>query len=64
MASGSYCVKKSFLQAPRESITARHMNFKYLLFVFLELNFVQLQKENSLLYDVKGVLGTIADNRL
>ncbi|WP_253791515.1 nucleotide sugar dehydrogenase [Flavobacterium sp. HSC-32F16] len=31
---------------------------------FLKLNFSQLQKENSLLYDVKGVLGTIADNRL
>ncbi|OIV43217.1 nucleotide sugar dehydrogenase [Flavobacterium johnsoniae] len=30
----------------------------------LELNFSELQKENSLLYDVKGVLGTIADNRL
>ncbi|GAA6764507.1 nucleotide sugar dehydrogenase [Flavobacterium johnsoniae] len=31
---------------------------------FLKLNFSGLQKENSLLYDVKGVLGTIADNRL
>ncbi len=31
---------------------------------FLELNFSELQKENSLLYDVKGVLGAIADNRL
>lgn len=31
---------------------------------FLELNFAELQKTNSLLYDVKGVLGTIADNRL
>ncbi|WP_264535089.1 nucleotide sugar dehydrogenase [Flavobacterium sp. N1736] len=31
---------------------------------FLELNFAELQKSNSLLYDVKGVLGTIADNRL
>jgi UDP-N-acetyl-D-galactosamine dehydrogenase len=31
---------------------------------FLNLNFSELQKENSLLYDVKGVLGTIADNRL
>nr|WP_305070313.1 nucleotide sugar dehydrogenase [Flavobacterium sp. JAS] len=31
---------------------------------FLELNFSELQKENSLLYDVKGVLGTLADNRL
>ncbi|RKR10906.1 UDP-N-acetyl-D-galactosamine dehydrogenase [Flavobacterium sp. 90] len=31
---------------------------------FLSLNFSELQKENSLLYDVKGVLGTIADNRL
>jgi UDP-N-acetyl-D-galactosamine dehydrogenase len=31
---------------------------------FLKLNFSDLQKENSLLYDVKGVLGTIADNRL
>ena len=31
---------------------------------FLNLNFSELQKESSLLYDVKGVLGTIADNRL
>lgn len=31
---------------------------------FLKLNFLDLQKENSLLYDVKGVLGAIADNRL
>lgn len=31
---------------------------------FLTLNFSDLQKENSLLYDVKGVLGAIADNRL
>jgi UDP-N-acetyl-D-galactosamine dehydrogenase len=31
---------------------------------FLQLNFAELQKTNSLLYDVKGVLGTIADNRL
>jgi UDP-N-acetyl-D-galactosamine dehydrogenase len=31
---------------------------------FLQLNFSELQKENSLLYDVKGVLGSIADNRL
>ncbi|MTH17496.1 nucleotide sugar dehydrogenase [Flavobacterium sp. LC2016-01] len=31
---------------------------------FLKLNFSELQKDNSLLYDVKGVLGTIADNRL
>lgn len=31
---------------------------------FLKLNFSELQKENSLLYDVKGVLGSIADNRL
>lgn len=31
---------------------------------FLELNFAALQKINSLVYDVKGVLGTIADNRL
>jgi UDP-N-acetyl-D-galactosamine dehydrogenase len=31
---------------------------------FLELNFSELQKENSLLYDVKGVLGSKADNRL
>lgn len=31
---------------------------------FLKLNFSELQKENSLLYDVKGVLGTVADNRL
>ncbi len=31
---------------------------------FLNLDFSELQKENSLLYDVKGVLGTVADNRL
>ena len=31
---------------------------------FLQLNFAELQNENSLIYDVKGVLGTIADNRL
>mgnify|MGYP003575336486 CR=1 FL=1 len=31
---------------------------------FLELDFAKLQKTNSLLYDVKGVLGAIADNRL
>ncbi|RZJ48567.1 MAG: nucleotide sugar dehydrogenase [Flavobacterium sp.] len=31
---------------------------------FLNLNFSDLQQSNSLLYDVKGVLGTIADNRL
>lgn len=31
---------------------------------FLNLNFSKLQKENSLLYDVKGILGNIADNRL
>lgn len=31
---------------------------------FLKLNFAELQKTNSLLYDVKGVLGDIADNRL
>ena len=31
---------------------------------FLELNFAELLKPNSLLYDVKGILGTIADNRL
>lgn len=31
---------------------------------FLELDFSELQKDNSLLYDVKGVLGTKADNRL
>jgi len=31
---------------------------------FLNLDFSELQKENSLLYDVKGVLGTIADRRL
>ncbi|MFH6949092.1 nucleotide sugar dehydrogenase [Flavobacterium sp. FlaQc-51] len=31
---------------------------------FLKLNFSELQKEDSLIYDVKGVLGTIADNRL
>ncbi|MEA9413141.1 nucleotide sugar dehydrogenase [Flavobacterium sp. PL02] len=31
---------------------------------FLNLNFTELQKANSLLYDVKGVLGNVADNRL
>ena len=31
---------------------------------FLGLDFSKLQKENSLLYDVKGILGTLADNRL
>ncbi|MCD0466816.1 nucleotide sugar dehydrogenase [Flavobacterium sp. ENC] len=31
---------------------------------FLKLNFSELQKEDSLIYDVKGVLGAIADNRL
>jgi UDP-N-acetyl-D-galactosamine dehydrogenase len=31
---------------------------------FLKLKFSDLQKENSLLYDVKGVLGALADNRL
>ena len=31
---------------------------------FLKLNFLEIQKTNSLIYDVKGVLGSIADNRL
>ena len=31
---------------------------------FLGLDFSKMQKENSLLYDVKGILGTLADNRL
>jgi UDP-N-acetyl-D-galactosamine dehydrogenase len=31
---------------------------------FLNLDFSELQKTNSLIYDVKGVLGSIADNRL
>lgn len=31
---------------------------------FLKLDFAELQKENSLIYDVKGILGSIADNRL
>ncbi|KRB57274.1 nucleotide sugar dehydrogenase [Flavobacterium sp. Root186] len=31
---------------------------------FLKLNFSELRKESSLLYDVKGVLGSLADNRL
>ncbi|WP_348799437.1 nucleotide sugar dehydrogenase [Flavobacterium adhaerens] len=31
---------------------------------FLKLNFSELRKKNSLLYDVKGVLELIADNRL
>nr|WP_315243895.1 nucleotide sugar dehydrogenase [uncultured Flavobacterium sp.] len=31
---------------------------------FLNLDYFEIQKTNSLIYDVKGVLGTIADNRL
>ena len=31
---------------------------------FLKLDFLEIQKTNSLIYDVKGVLGTIANNRL
>jgi len=31
---------------------------------FLKLDFLEIQKINSLIYDVKGVLGTIANNRL
>ncbi len=31
---------------------------------FLKINFLEIQKANGLIYDVKGVLGTIADNRL
>lgn len=31
---------------------------------FREINFSNLQKEKSLIYDVKGVLGSLADNRL
>ncbi|MBB4803689.1 UDP-N-acetyl-D-galactosamine dehydrogenase [Flavobacterium nitrogenifigens] len=31
---------------------------------FLEIDFSNLQKEKSLIYDVKGVLGSLADNRL
>ena len=31
---------------------------------FLKLDFLEIQKTNSLIYDVKGVLGTVADNRL
>ncbi|CAD0008534.1 MULTISPECIES: nucleotide sugar dehydrogenase [Flavobacterium] len=31
---------------------------------FLDLDYFEIQKTNSLIYDVKGVLGTIADNRL
>lgn len=31
---------------------------------FLDLDFAALQKENSLLYDVKGILGTVADGKL
>lgn len=31
---------------------------------FLKLEFSELQKANSLLYDVKGILGALADNRL
>ena len=31
---------------------------------FLKLNFAELQKSNSLIYDVKGVLGSLADAKL
>ncbi|MCM0668684.1 nucleotide sugar dehydrogenase [Flavobacterium tyrosinilyticum] len=31
---------------------------------FLQIDFSSLQKEKSLIYDVKGVLGSLADNRL
>jgi UDP-N-acetyl-D-galactosamine dehydrogenase len=31
---------------------------------FLNMDFASLQKENSLLYDVKGILGTLADGKL
>ncbi|MEN2489786.1 nucleotide sugar dehydrogenase [Flavobacterium sp. B11] len=31
---------------------------------FLQIEFSNLQKEKSLIYDVKGVLGSLADNRL
>ncbi|WP_125722331.1 nucleotide sugar dehydrogenase [Flavobacterium ustbae] len=31
---------------------------------FLNINFSSLQKDKSLIYDVKGVLGSLADNRL
>jgi UDP-N-acetyl-D-galactosamine dehydrogenase len=31
---------------------------------FLQMEFSNLQKEKSLIYDVKGVLGSLADNRL
>lgn len=31
---------------------------------FLKIDFSNLQKEKSLIYDVKGVLGSLADNRL
>lgn len=31
---------------------------------FLKIDFSSLQKEKSLIYDVKGVLGSLADNRL
>ncbi|WET01200.1 nucleotide sugar dehydrogenase [Flavobacterium sp. YJ01] len=31
---------------------------------FLDINFSSLQKDKSLIYDVKGVLGSLADNRL
>ncbi len=31
---------------------------------FLEIDFSTLQKDKSLIYDVKGVLGSLADNRL
>ncbi|MEL1252623.1 nucleotide sugar dehydrogenase [Flavobacterium sp. DGU38] len=31
---------------------------------FLKLDFLEIKKDNSLIYDVKGVLGAIADNRL
>jgi UDP-N-acetyl-D-galactosamine dehydrogenase len=31
---------------------------------FLAIDFSKLQNENSLLYDVKGILGDVADGRL
>jgi UDP-N-acetyl-D-galactosamine dehydrogenase len=31
---------------------------------FLELNFNELKKDNSVIYDVKGILGNVADGKL
>ncbi|MNQ79276.1 UDP-N-acetyl-D-glucosamine 6-dehydrogenase [compost metagenome] len=48
--------------APREKFDAIVLGVAHA--EFLKLNFSELQKVNGLVYDVKGVLGSIADNRL